>query len=130
MPIRSLDHFTVLTQDTDRTITFYRTLLGLEPGPRPAFDFPGAWLYSGDKPVLHVVEKRVVPKGAGVLDHMAFRGDNLSSFLGKLISQGMKYDLRRLPEPGHAGGTWQLFFNDPNGARVEIDFDKSEIAEL
>ena len=23
-------------------------------------------------------------------------------------------------------GTWQLFFFDPNNARVEIDFDKSE----
>ena len=24
------------------------------------------------------------------------------------------------------GGVWQLFFHDPNGARVELDFDGSE----
>lgn len=130
MNIGMLDHYNVSTRKLKETVQFYEDVLGFKNGPRPAFDFPGAWLYSGDKPVLHVVEKRVVPKGAGVLDHIAFRGDNLSSFLSKLISQGMKYDLRRLPESGHAGGTWQLFFNDPNGARVEIDFDKSEIAEL
>ena len=33
-------------------------------------------------------------------------------------------ELRKLP----AYGTWQLFFFDPNGAKVEIDFDKSEPA--
>ena len=130
MPISSLDHFTVLTKDTERTVTFYRIVLGLERGPRPAFDFPGAWLYSGDKAVLHIVERRAPPKETGVLDHIAFRGENLSSFLGRLIAEGLRYDLRRLPEPGHAGGTWQLFFSDPNGARIEIDFDKSEIADL
>jgi hypothetical protein len=27
------------------------------------------------------------------------------------------------------GGLWQLFFLDPNGARVEIDFAASERAE-
>lgn len=130
MPIRSLDHFTVLTTDTRSTIEFYRAILGFEPGPRPAFDFPGAWLYCEGKPVLHVVERRIAPKGAGVLDHMAFRGENLSSFLHKLQTNGLNYDLRRLPEAGQAGGTWQLFFFDPNGARVEIDFDKAEIGEL
>ena len=41
----------------------------------------------------------------------------------------MKYDLRRLPDDGHLAGLWQLFFFDPNGARVEIDFAASERAE-
>ena len=36
--------------------------------------------------------------------------------------RGLRYDLRR-----QAGaGTWQLFSFDPNGARVELDFDASE----
>jgi len=33
-------------------------------------------------------------------------------------------DPRRLP----GGGIWQLFFNDPHGAKVEFDFDKDEPA--
>jgi hypothetical protein len=37
--------------------------------------------------------------------------------------------LRRLPQPGHAGGLWQLFFFDPSGARVEIDFAANETVE-
>jgi hypothetical protein len=36
--------------------------------------------------------------------------------------RGLRYDLRR-----QAGaGTWQLFSFDPNGARVELEFDASE----
>jgi catechol 2,3-dioxygenase-like lactoylglutathione lyase family enzyme len=124
-----MDHFTVLSTDTEATTSFYRDMLGLEPGPRPAFDFPGAWLYNGDKAVLHVVERPTIPEGAGVLDHIAFWGEDLPSYLKKLRARGLPYDLRRLPEPGHAGGVWQLFFRDPSGARVEIDFAKGEGAE-
>ena len=29
---------------------------------------------------------------------------------------------------GMTGGIWQLFFNDPHGAKVEFDFDKDEPA--
>ena len=36
----------------------------------------------------------------------------------------MGYELRKLPDYG----TWQLFFNDPNGAKVELDFDAAEPA--
>jgi hypothetical protein len=49
--------------------------------------------------------------------------------VAKLKARGMKYDLRRLPENGHAAGLWQLFFFDPSGARVEIDFAASEAVE-
>ena len=46
MPATAMNHFTILTDDVDATIEFYGELLGLAPGPRPPFDFPGAWLYA------------------------------------------------------------------------------------
>jgi hypothetical protein len=49
--------------------------------------------------------------------------------VAKLKERGIKYDLRRLPQSGHAAGVWQLFFFDPSGARVEIDFTASETVE-
>src|SRR5271163_3266299 len=61
MPIDRMDHFTILTTNTEETVAFYYDVLGLTPGPRPDFSFPGAWLYNGGKPVLHVVEKSVIP---------------------------------------------------------------------
>lgn len=129
MPITRMDHFNILTDDLPATLAFYEEHLNLKPGARPPFTFPGAWLYAdggkGKEPILHVVADR--PKSQlvkGVIDHMAFWGTGLAATVAKLKAKGIDFDLRQLP--GY--GTWQLFFLDPNGAKVEIDFDKSEAA--
>ena len=55
---------------------FYEEVLGLKSGPRPAFNFPGAWLYSEGHPVLHLNDisptDKVQPPDSGVIDHIAF----------------------------------------------------------
>ncbi len=125
MAIQGMNHFTVLTSDLDVTLAFYCDLLGLRSGPRPPFDFPGAWLYSGSQAVLHVVAGRSLPhQAAGVIDHMAFSAQGLADTVAQLRAKGIGHDLRRLP----GSGQWQLFFNDPDGARVELDFDAGELA--
>ncbi|MND04631.1 hypothetical protein D3C83_249940 [compost metagenome] len=48
----------------------------------------------------------------------------LVAAVDKLKKKNIAYELRQLP--GY--GTWQLFFFDPNNAKIEIDFDKSEAA--
>ena len=126
MAILGMNHFTVLASDLDATLAFYCGLLGLRQGPRPPFDFPGAWLYCGDTAVLHVVAGRALPASpAGVIDHMAFSASGLAETVATLARHQIRYDLRRLPGEE---GTWQLFFNDPDGAKVELDFDASEPA--
>ena len=123
MPATAMNHFTILTDDVDTTIAFYGDLLGLVPGPRPPFTFPGAWLYAQNRPILHVVGGR--PRAelrTGVIDHMAFTSNGLAATLAKLEARGLPYDCRRLPDAGQ----WQVFFHDPNGARVEMDFAADE----
>ena len=127
MPVQRMDHFNILTDDLPATLAFYEEHLNLKPGPRPPFSFPGAWLYAdgGKDPILHVVAGR--PKSQlvkGVIDHMAFTGRDLKSLLRKLKAKGIEYELRQLPEYG----TWQLFFFDPNDAKIELDFEPSEHA--
>jgi catechol 2,3-dioxygenase-like lactoylglutathione lyase family enzyme len=123
MAIAGLNHFTVLTDDVPRTVRFYREALGLVEGPRPPFDFPGAWLYAGPQAVLHVVGGRPSAElRAGVIDHVAFSVTDLARTLGRLDALGIVADCRRLP----GGGDWQVFCHDPNGARVELDFPATE----
>jgi catechol 2,3-dioxygenase-like lactoylglutathione lyase family enzyme len=126
MPATAMNHFTILTDDVPRTIRFYRELLGLTDGPRPAFEFPGAWLYAGDQPILHVIGGR--PRDelrAGVIDHMAFSATGLSDTLARLVAHDVQHTCRK-----QAGsGVWQVFFFDPNGARVELDFAADETRE-
>jgi catechol 2,3-dioxygenase-like lactoylglutathione lyase family enzyme len=123
MAITEMNHFTVLTDDLDRTRAFYVGLLGLREGPRPPLGFPGAWLYAGERPVLHVIAGRELPaERRGVLDHMAFSARGLVDITERLDAAGVEYDLRRQAE----SRVWQLFTFDPNGARVEVDFDAKE----
>ena len=129
MGVTAMNHFTILTDDLPATLAFYEEHLNLKAGARPPFKFPGAWLYAdggkGKEPILHIVagigRERLVK---GVLDHMAFSGQGLAAAVAKLRKKNVSYELRRLPEYG----TWQLFFFDPNQAKIEIDFDKSEPA--
>jgi hypothetical protein len=75
--------------------------------------------------VLHVIAGRALPtERRGVLDHMAFSATGLADVAGRLDAAGIAYDLKRQAE----SRVWQLFVNDPNGARVELDFDPSEAA--
>jgi catechol 2,3-dioxygenase-like lactoylglutathione lyase family enzyme len=122
--IDGMNHFTITAEDREKTLDFYVGLLGLREGHRPDLGFPGAWLYgSGSHPILHIYWDRPMPRDrTGVIDHMAFTASDLKSVKARFDERGVKYDLRR-----QAGaGTWQLFSYDPNGAKVELDFDPAE----
>jgi catechol 2,3-dioxygenase-like lactoylglutathione lyase family enzyme len=123
MTAQAMNHFTILAENLPETCGFYRDLLGLTEGYRPDMGFPGAWLYAGEQAVLHVVVRDPLPQPrAGVLDHMAFSAVGLIATVRKLEEKGVRYQLGRQVETG----VWQLFFHDPNGARVELDFAPTE----
>ncbi len=121
--IAGMNHFTVLTDDVDGTVAFYRDLLGLVPGDRPDLGFPGAWLYAAGQPVLHIVGGRPREQlKPGVIDHMAFTAQGLDATLAALDARRIHYACRQ-----QAGSkVWQVFFFDPNGARIELDFAAEE----
>jgi catechol 2,3-dioxygenase-like lactoylglutathione lyase family enzyme len=123
MPATAMNHFTILTDDVERTVKFYGDFLGLAPGWRPPLTFPGAWLYAGDQPIVHVVGGRSRDElKPGAIDHLAFSATGLSDTLALLAAHGIEHVCRQ-----QAGsGTWQVFFHDPNGAKVELDFAPHE----
>ena len=121
--IHGMNHFTVIAENLEQTLQFYVGVLGLEQGHRPDLGFAGAWLYAGGKPILHVYADRPIPPGVtGVIDHMAFSARGLREVKARFDERGLKYDLRQQT----GSGTWQLFSFDPNGAKVELDFEASE----
>ena len=121
--IQRMDHFTVVTDRLDETRQFYERF-GLVRGPRPDFGMGGLWLYVAGHPVLHLVEVQTMPAlRRGAIDHIAFFGGEIAPTLEMLKREGIAYRLIRLPRPW---STWQVFFNDPNGAEVELDFDAAQ----
>jgi catechol 2,3-dioxygenase-like lactoylglutathione lyase family enzyme len=122
--IKRPDHFTIVTDQLEVTRAFYVDQLGMCEGPRPPFPIPGLWLYVQDHPVLHVVAVDQMPTPRrGALDHMAYSAEGLSDTIEVLHANGI--NLRLIRAPG-INRTWQLFFNDPNGVEVELDFAETE----
>jgi catechol 2,3-dioxygenase-like lactoylglutathione lyase family enzyme len=126
-----MEHYLVLTDDIDTTRDFYCHVLGLTVGPRPPLEFLGYWLYIGDIPCVHIGEwnsytlhsnQLGIPvttraKGTGGLDHIAFNADDYDEISGRLQKHGVRSALNVVPE----NGLRQLFLEDPNGIKLEIN---------
>jgi muconolactone delta-isomerase len=61
----------------------------------------------------------------GALDHMAYRAQGLLATTRLLEARAISHRIIRTPAPFRM---WQLFFVDPNGVDVELDFDLEELA--
>ena len=122
--IVGMNHFTVIAEDRQKTLDFYVGLLGLREGHRPDLGFDGAWLYGeGPGALVHLYFDRKPPaQRAGVIDHLAFSAIDVKGVKARFDGASVKYDLRRQKE----SAVWQLFTYDPNGAKVELDFDAAE----
>lgn len=121
--ITAMNHFTIVAKDPQATANYYIGLLGLQEGYRPDLGFPGAWLYARGVAVLHIIYGRPMPEPrTGVIDHMAFSASGMQAVKARFDASGVSYSLRQQT----GSGIWQLFSFDPNGARVELDFDPSE----
>ena len=123
MLVGSLDHFTLQCrpQDLPELRVFYADVLGLQDGARPAFPFPGHWLYSGDRAVVHLAGKlanRPAPGNAGGFDHVSFQGHDLAGLRQRLNDHGIPF--AEVPVPGFP--LWQVFVQDPQGLRLEVTF--------
>ena len=107
MSVGVLDHFNIRTRDLDSTVHFYENIMGLEKGPRPNFAFPGAWMYSEGKAVVHIVDisKTDEPQkpDSGVVHHVAFVSRGFDGMKQRLSSKGMPFDARQVP----GGELWQ-----------------------
>ena len=143
MPIGQLDHYSIRTFDIEASRRFYTEVMGFEVGFRPAFDFPGVWLYSGapnsgSYGVVHIIgidpsnpeglkaylgDRDVSTlNGTGTVDHMAFTATGLPDMRARLERHGVAYRERTVPNLG----IHQVFFEDPSQVTIELNFPAQE----
>jgi catechol 2,3-dioxygenase-like lactoylglutathione lyase family enzyme len=126
MSVGMLDHFNIRTRQLDATVRFYQDILGLENGDRPNFSFPGAWMYSEGRPVVHLVDISPTSEqqkpDSGVVHHVAFASRDFNGMKQRLASRGMAFDTRQVP----GGELWQIFVTDPNGVMIELNYEAAK----
>jgi catechol 2,3-dioxygenase-like lactoylglutathione lyase family enzyme len=137
MPLSHIEHFLVQTADIAKTRDWFVRVLGMKEGYHPDFKFPVCWLYIGDRDVVHITEgganvsenrRRYVGQesqatsGTGVIDHIAFRATGLRETMAHLTRIGVDFKQRQVSDQG----LYQLFLYDPNGIKIELNFDNAE----
>ena len=108
---------------------FYGEVLGLKPGYRPPFMFPGLWLYDGDDPIIHVgarfpEESIVKDKHSGSVDHIAFKASGAVEFRKRLKRLGVAFEEQNIENAGY-----QVFLYDPVGTKLEFNFLNEVVAD-
>ena len=118
MGLERLDHVNIRTNRLPEMIDWYRSVLGMETGPRPGFPFGGAWLYCAGEPIVHLVEVAEEPEAmAPKIEHFAVRASGLDAFLGRLEAAGIPYEIGR--PPGFP--IIQVNILDPDRNHIHID---------
>ena len=138
MPLSHIEHLLIAADDIDATRDWYARVLGMTSGPHPDFGFPVHWMYLGGVDVVHIgpsakmagaIQKQYLGRtsqkseqGTGAIDHIAFRATGLRSMLEHLKKEKVGFTQRR----ANGQALFQLFFHDPNGIKIELNFDSAE----
>jgi len=120
MSVKQLDHINITTSKLAETRQFFLDVLGLEEGARPDFPFPGHWLYAEGRALVHLVgteDARTHPPEVA-LDHFALEATGYADTVAQLNEMSVAFFTNDIEDMGLK----QLFFRDPNGVTIELDF--------
>ena len=126
-----VNHISLVVRNAKISARFYHEILGAEPLNRPAFRFPGFWLWLGNVQ-LHLIQalheddvpgqlRRARGLGAGGANHFALEIANFDAVETFLREKGVSYQRAFVPA-GRRGfpALRQVFFPDPDGHLVEV----------
>jgi len=142
--MKGMDHTSFTVSDMERSISFYRDIMGMKvdwdsaaegvrfKGPEadrvtgcPGTEQRLVFLTIGDSRIELV---QYTPTGKALLDnkasdtgsaHVCFKTDNVQDFYQKLLESGVRIHC----PPQHIGFGWVMYFRDPDGIILEAAQD-------
>lgn len=103
---------------------FYCEVVGLELGQRPPLAGSGYWLYAGGQDILHLSQTHPgetrLTHVATTFDHVAFTCTGRVEVEARLQRHNIQFETAHMPSTSKV----QLFFKDPAGNGVELNFAK------
>jgi catechol 2,3-dioxygenase-like lactoylglutathione lyase family enzyme len=123
MAISGFNHYNLATADLERARHFYSEVLGLREGERPPFSSPGAWMYIGDQPIVHISTGRAAAtRRSDAFDHVAFSASDIEGTRATLRQHGIYFEEYAVPDRE----LHQVFFRDPDGVEIELQFSGAD----
>lgn len=130
-------HYSIRTADLPGSQRFYTEVLQLRVGFRPAFNFPGVWLYPDENEselgAVHLIgvdpnsrgmsdgvgdRSDEFLRGSGSVDHIAFLATDWPRMRQRCNALGIPYRMQRMPSLDLI----QVFLVDPSGVTIELNY--------
>jgi catechol 2,3-dioxygenase-like lactoylglutathione lyase family enzyme len=120
--IDRVDHLVLTVFDVDRTLDFYRRVLGMEP-----ITFAGGrrgLAFGRQKLNLHQAGREFEPKALkptpGAIDVCFITGSALDDVIAHLKAQGVAIAAGPVEKTGALGPMMSVYFRDPDGNLIEV----------
>lgn len=117
--LQGLHHVALYVSDLERSVAFYRDVMGMDLEWQP--DPDNAYLTSGsDNLALHRREGPQLAATDRRLDHIGFvvpSAEDVDDWARYLESHGMRLSM---DPKTHRDGARSIYFEDPDGVRVQI----------
>ena len=124
--VDSLDHLVLTVGDIDRTVAFYRDVLGMTPAPFTPADGSTRWAlgFGAQKINLHAVDAPFAPHAAvvqpGSADLCFLSATPLTAWQSHLEDLGVVVIDGPVARTGAQGPILSIYLRDPDGNLIEI----------
>lgn len=120
----SINHIAQYVVNLQKSVSFYRDIIGLDTIPEPFHDGRHAWFSIGSKAHLHIISGAKEKTTHNKNTHLCFTVPSVMVFMEKLKIHHIAFENwagEKNTFTNRVDGVKQLYFKDPDGYWIEIN---------
>lgn len=120
----TLNHTAIYVVDAQKSVVFYKQILGLDTIPEPFHDGKHAWFRTGPGLALHIIEGAPAKKEYYKNQHTCFSVGSVQNFITLLQKNNITWEDRdgtKMAVTTRLDGVKQIWLQDPDGYWIEVN---------
>ena len=120
----TLNHTAIYVVDAQKSVVFYKQILGLDTIPEPFHDGKHAWFRTGPGLALHIIEGAPAKKEYYKNQHTCFSVGSVQDFITLLQKNNITWEDRdgtKMAVTTRLDGVKQIWLQDPDGYWIEVN---------